>query len=786
MRYIRLLIVFFVFATTELLAQTNTTLKGKVIDKQSKMVIPGVTVTIISVQPQKSILTDSNGVFKFKGLPVGRHTIEFSFIGYKKAQIAEVLLSSGKDLEIDIELEEQLNNLQEVVVSSAKNKAPLNAMASVSARSFSVEETSRYAAALFDPARMAQSFAGVAAAEDDNNIVIRGNAPKSVLWRLEGIEIFNPNHFAEEGTSGGAVSMINANVIGASDFYTGGTPSEFGNAISGAFDLQFRKGNTDKKEYSFMLGVLGTAASVEGPFKQGKKSSYLLSYRYSSLALLDKIGLSLSDVGVPVYQDASYNLVFPTKKAGTFSLFGIGGNSKVEEKAVRDYTKWEERYDYADQKFTVNSGNFGLKNVYIVNSKLYLKNILAYSVSENKSIIDTLRQNYETDIYSRNSYKNDAIRYSGQINYNPNSVNTIRSGVTASFLGYNLKGLEYSYPKQALNEVLNKEGNAVSLDFYSQWKHDISEAFNFNVGLHTNYFSYSNNFYLEPRLSLNYLVNSQQKISFAIGLYSRLEPLAYYFANDELTSSTYYNSTKLKPTQSAEVVLAYEKNLGERLKFKAETYYQHLYKVPVSNNPDYNFSTINASGIGAIFASDYSPLVNDGTGKNYGLELTLEKSLQNGSYFLLTTSLFNSKFKNLAGKEFNTSFNSKVMGNFVAGKEWKVGKASKNIFGINGKIIYTGGRKYTPILLAESQARQEQVNDESKTNTLTADPYFRVDFSSSYRINRAKVSHTIFIDAQNIFNRINNLGYYYDLDTRGLKKASLGGVIPVLNYRLEF
>lgn len=786
MKHFKLLLFFLICVTSKLIAQNHTVIKGTVTDKQSKVPLPGVVVTINSLYPAKSAVTDADGRFRFVDIPVGRHSLEAKIVGYQKATINEMLLSSGKDLEINIELNEQLNSLNEVVVHSTKNKRALNPLASVSSRSFSVEETSRYAAALFDPARMAQSFAGVAAAEDDNNIVIRGNAPKSVLWRLEGVEIFNPNHFADEGAAGGAISMINSNVIATSDFYTGGTPAEFGNAISGAFDLQFRKGNTDKGEYSLMLGVLGTAASAEGPFKKGGKSSYLFSYRYSSLALLDKVGISLSDVGIPVYQDVSYNFVFPTKKSGTFSFFGIGGNSQINEKAIRDNTKWEDRNDYADQKYTYNSGNTGLKHTLILNKKLYLKNIVSFSISKNTDKVDTLRRDYNTDIFSRNNYQNQAIRYSGQLNYNPNASNTIRSGIVASYLTYSLKGLQFSYPTQSLNEVLNKKGDANTVDIYSQWKHDINEAINFNIGLHSSYFSYSNNFYLEPRLSLNWWVKPNQQISVGIGAYSRLEPLAYYFANDELVTSPYFSAKKLKPTRSAEVILAYERILGESLKFKAEAYYQHLYKVPVSNNPNYNFSTLNASSIGAIFNSNYSPLVNKGTGNNYGLELTLERSLNSGYYFLITGSVFDSKFKNVTGIEFNTTFNSKLMGNFVAGKEWHAGKNGKNIFALNGKAIYTGGRKYTPILLAESRANQEQVEDEAKTNTLTADAYFRVDFSSSYRINRSKVSHTFFIDAQNLLNRMNNLGYYYDLDSKNLKKANLNGIIPVLNYRLEF
>ncbi|MES3016147.1 MAG: TonB-dependent receptor [Bacteroidota bacterium] len=786
MNYFKILLVGCLFLTVRLNAQTNNTIKGIVIDKQTRLPVAGATVLISTVNPAKATRTDENGIYKLTSLPVGRHNLEVTFVGYTKAITSQVLLSSGKDLEINFEIEENLNNLGEVVVSSGKNKRPLNQLAGASARSFSVEETSRYAAALFDPARMAQSFAGVVASEDDNNIVIRGNAPKSVLWRLEGVEIINPNHFGEEGSSGGGISMINANVLGSSDFYTGGTPAEFGNSIAGAFDLQFRKGNTDKREYSFTLGVLGAAVSMEGPFKKGSPSSYLLSYRYSSFALMDKIGVSVSDVGTPLYQDLSYNFVFPTPKAGTFSIFGIGGNSNVEDVAVRDASKWENKFDYADQKYSYSAASTGLKHTVILNNKLNLKNVLAFSGSENTDRVDTLTRDYDANVFSRNAYKNWSLRYSGQVNYSPGANNLIRSGITASLLNYNLKGLEYNNELKGLNEVLNNSGSTSSIDLYSQWKHTFSEKLNFNAGIHANYFEYSKSLYVEPRAGVNWWVNSNQQISLSAGLYSRVEPMAFYFVNDQLTESDFYTAKKLKPTRSAELILAYERGMGKGLKFKAETYYQHLFEVPISNNPASNFSTLNVSGIGSVFASGFNPLINKGTGKNLGLELTLEKSLLRGNYFLFTTSVFDSKYKNAEGKELNTAFNTRFMANFVSGKEWQTGRDQKNVFGVNAKVIYTGGRKYTPILLPESIAKGEQVNDDARTNMLTADAYMRLDFSTSYRVNRNKVSHTFFLDIQNLTNRINNLGYYYNSDDKSLDKSNLSGIIPVVNYRLEF
>jgi hypothetical protein len=335
------------------------TVKGTIIDRNNKLPIAGSTVTLSFNGNSRSVSSDKNGVFRFGNIPVGRHEIKIKMAGYKLEEITDVLVTSGKENIVNIEMETQSNKLDEAIVYVNNSKNPLNQMAMTSGRSFSPEETNRYAGAFLDPARMAQSFPGAVAGGDDNEIIVRGNSPKSLQWKLEGIEIVNPNHFGEEGASGGGISMLNTMALGKSDFYTGGLPAEYNNATSGVFDLKFRKGNTDKREYSFNLGVLGVGATLEGPFKKGASSSYLISYRYSSLSLLDKVGVKLTDAGVPKYQDLSFNFVFPTKKVGTFSLFGIGGLGKLKDKAEHDYSKWEERTDAQDIDVTYNAGSVG-------------------------------------------------------------------------------------------------------------------------------------------------------------------------------------------------------------------------------------------------------------------------------------------------------------------------------------------------------------------------------------------------------------------------------------------
>jgi len=762
------------------------TIKGTVTDGATRLPLQGVTLVLVSSPDVKEVMTDEKGEFRLTGVSLGRQVLQARLVGYQQITRSELLITSGKELILTLELDAQANKLEEVVVNAGSGKKPLNQMALTSGRSFSPEETNRYAGAFFDPARMAQSFAGVVAGGDDNEIIVRGNSPKSLQWRLEGIEIINPNHFGSEGASGGAVSMINTTVLSTSDFYTGGLAAEYSNALSGVFDLKFRKGNTDKREYALNIGILGAGATFEGPFKKGGAASYLVSYRYSSLSLLEKVGVKVSDEGVPKYQDLSFNFVFPTKKAGTFSLFGIGGLGKLSKDAERDYTKWEERMDARDMKFGYNAGSAGLKHLYIASSKVYINNVISISGNRSSNQIDTLDQSYLSSRSDKNLYTNTAIRYAGTVNYNINSSNVIRTGINASFLGYNLYGQEYSTELKALRELINQEGHTSSYDAFAQHKTELSSRLTLNTGIHANYFNMSKSWSIEPRVGLNLKLPASQQLSFGAGLYSRLEPLSYYFAKSAVPAlpANEIEEHKLEPTKSAQAVIGYEKLFGGNLKFKTEVYYQHLYHVPVSVDPSVNFSLLNASDNSAIASSAYRNLVNKGTGKNYGLELSLEKSLSSGYYFMVTSSLFDSKFKALSKQEFNTAFNTRYVGNLLVGKEWKTRR--NNLFGLNGKLIYAGGRRYTPVLVEESVRLDEEVIDQNNINTLTADPYMRVDFSASYRINSKKLSHMILMDIQNLLNKENTMGMHYNPSKRMIEASTWSGIIPTLNYRLEF
>jgi hypothetical protein len=766
------------------------TIKGVVTDKESRAPIPGATIKLNSEGALHTTSTNAEGEFRITGVPVGRNEFIISMIGYQPAVLSGVLVNAGKELVLSIGLSEAVNEMQAVTLVTERNRQkPLNDLASVSARAFTVEETGRYAGGFFDPARMAQSFAGVTAGNDVNNdIVIRGNSSKGLQWRLEGIEIINPNHFGEEGSSAGGVSMISSSMLANSDFFTGAFPAEYGNALSGVFDLQFRTGNTDRKEYALMAGLLGIEAAAEGPFKKGGRSSYLFNYRYSTLSLLDKLGVDPGfNDAIPVYQDLAYNLVFPAKKAGTFSLFGIGGISRQKQEAEEDSNAWKAIDDKFNRSYGYNSFSTGIKHTLPLSGKAYLKNILSYSLSKITDDADTLTNTYQANVFGRDSYRNAVIRYSGMLNYKIDTKNTLRGGTVVSWYNFNLKSLSYRRAIGRLSEVLNVEGESFNPEFYLQWKRQINDRLVLNTGLHSSYFNLSSSWSAEPRVGLRWGFRPEQVLTFGAGIHSRLEPMAFYYGMNENPDGTaIYSNRKLSPTKAIHLVGGYERSLGKGLTFKTEAYFQRLFHVPVSSDPAVNFSALNTTDAYFIYSRNYRSLLNKGTGRNMGVEFTLERALNNGYYFLGTASLFDSKFKSLSGKWFSTNYDSKYAGSLVAGKEWKKGSSEKNLFGLNGKLVYTGGRRYTPVNLPASLSLDDQVLYEDELNTLSAAPYARLDFSMSYRVNRPGTTHSFFIDVQNLTNRQNELGVFYNGDKNKLETWRLSGIIPTINYRIEF
>ena len=769
--------------------EITQTIRGSIKDIESQIPLIGAT---IQINENLNTTTDINGEFRIDEVPVGRHNIEILYIGYTPLVLSSILITSGKELVLNLEMEESAIQLDEVQISaetSIDKSRPLNTFATVSSRTFSIEETSRYAAASFDPARMALNYAGVATgASDDlfNEIIIRGNSPSGVLWRLEGIEIPNPNHFGDFGNSGGAISMLSSSTLTNSDFYTGAFPSEFGNATSGVFDLKMRNGNNEKRESSIMFGALGVELATEGPFAKNSKASYLVNYRYSTLALLQKTGINPTGDVLPTYQDLSFKLNFPTKNKGTISIFGLGGNNLAANNPAKDSTEWESNGDREGFDEIGNMGVAGLSHNYLLSNDSYLKTTVIGSIEKKTNEDYILDDNYNEVIHYKNNMQQVTARISSYYHKKLNAKTSYRIGGIYSHKKFDFSLDDSGDASNALVRLFDNTSNTGFIQAFSQMKFRLNDKFTLNAGLHYSHLTFNGANAIEPRAAISYKLASNQELTIASGLHSKMENIAVYSFEGKLNNgeTIVNNKRNLGLSKSFHNVIGYDITFGKKLRIKAEAYYQYLYNIPVRPDPNESFSILNAMDVWDVFGETI--LVPEGRGSNVGIDLTIEKFFTDGYYFMTTVSIYDSKYKTLNNVSRNTRYNGNYQFTTLGGKEFKLGRNGKNIFGLNGKFVSSGGGRYTPIDIEQSIALEDEIFQEDRAFELRTGDYFRLDVGISFKINKAGSTHTIMLDIQNVTNRENPAGFEFDDDTLQLEQEDMTGLFPFFNYRVEF
>jgi len=774
------LLIFTNVRAVEKNMQTQT-IRGQVIDQDSKTPLIGANIILIGSDPVKGTSSDLDGYFRIEQVKVGRTSLKVTCMGYEEKVISNLLVVSGKEIVLEIELIESLIKLEDVIITANGHKSEaLNEMATVSAKAFSVEETKRYAGSLNDPARMVSGYAGVTGdAMGNNDIVVRGNSPKGILWRLDGVEIPNPNHFANEGTTGGPINALNSSMLNNSDFFSGAFAPEYGNAYSGVFDMKLRNGNNEKREYSASLGILGMEATIEGPFNENYNGSYLINYRYSSLDMLDKIGI-VDYYGVPKYQDISFKFHVPTTKAGTFQLLGFGGLSNIYQE---DFDKEIEDSITRIGDFGADVGFVAIKNIYPVNDKTFVTSYISASGTKNNTDYNKRYDNGDWYLAYRDKFTNTSMRISTNINTKINAQHRIKLGLTYSDLTYNMFAEEDMLGSGTFNTELNTKGRTGLIQAYANWKYRIQEDLTLITGIHYMHFLLNNSNSIEPRLGLNWEFAPKQSLSLGFGVHSKVESISSYFATVENADGSFSTPNKdLELSKSLHYVIGYTNQISKNVNLKTEVYYQQLYDLAVENDPMSAFALNNIRG-----GYTNRDLVNEGVGYNYGLELTLERFFANNYYFLITGSLYESKIKALDGELRNSRFNGNYAGNILLGKEFKVGKASKNkSLGINTKISLIGGHRYTPLDLQESINEGYTVYQEDKFFEKKADDIFIMNLALTYRRNREKTTHEIKIDVQNVTNNKAFVSEYYDDMNQEVERAYQLAIMPTIIYTIQF
>ncbi len=766
-------------AQTGQINQTVQTVRGQVCDVASGEPMIGVTITVENGITLATV-SDVDGNFVINNVPVGRHSVRATYIGYEPVLLKEQLVSSGKELVLTLRMRESISELGEVVIKPRVNKQqPLNEMAQVGARMFSVEEATRYAGGMADPARTASMFAGVATGGATNGISIHGNSPQMLQWRVEGVEVPNPNHFAEITEAGGGVfTSLNGTVLANSDFLTGAMPAEFGNALSGAFDMKMRVGNNTKYEHAVQVGTLGVDFASEGPLGKNTKASYLVNYRYSFLEIAKKLHAINMENETLDYQDLSFKLNMPTKKAGTFAVWFTGLIDNYENK-VPEVSEWETLWDMNDSWSRQRNCAVGLNHSYRFRSGGSLHSSVAFTGSYRKLGVNDYdtKMNMMPEMAGRNSQWNVII--STQHQHKFSSRYTMQNGFEHQHLDFHT-WMDYIHETGGpLYRVYDSEGNTGLTRLYTNHKVALSSRLSTVAGVNVMWFNLNNQWLVEPRISLQYKTSPSSTLSVAYAMNSRKETTDTYFV---LMDGKYPNED-LGLTRSHHISASFAQRLGENAMLKIEPYWQWLFDVPVEQGTTY--SILNHRK----FFQDRA-LVNEGAGRNYGVDLTLERYLKDGLYGMITATLFKSEYRDAQGQWHHSRHDHRYITNILGGKEWMIGKARKNVFGINGRLTMMGGDRYTPIPEGITFEKVMKRPDKSIPEDEGMDPFTKQKgmnigyaFSVKYTINKRHTSHHFILE---YLQMKTFQGQTFDLRTHEIVDKFTSLTFPNIAYRVEF
>ena len=790
--------ILIICGTIEIQAET---LRGSVKDAITGETLIGATVKIVELANAVAV-TDVDGNYTIQVKQGGRYTIETNYIGYEPSVMKEILISGAKEVVLDIALRENSTELKEVLVRPRVNKeATVNPAVLTGGVMLSMEEASRFAGGANDPARLVMAFAGVSGESDGSGLSVHGNAPERMQYRIEGVEVFTPNHYNDMWNAGyGLVSGLNSNVIGNSDFFTSTFNANYSNALSGVFDVKMRPGNNSKHENILQIGSVFEELTLEGPLSKKSNASYIVNYRYGFTSLADQLGLLDTEGDHLVFQDFSWKLNLPTKHAGTFSVFGLAlfDKTHTDRIALEDV---HSAYDASNNDGNMTQILAGVSHKIHLGNKWSWRTTAAYNMQHIS--MDILYYGLERDpisglLKTPLTYEEPEKQYlfsKQKQNEDRLLLNTeLSKQVTGKWLTQ--FGAEYSHrffdlhygsvdqlfaDLSTMKTYTDMKDNTGLVSAFWQNLLTLSDNFSLSLGAAANYFLLSKDLSLEPRASMKWLPYDGGSISLGYGLHSMVEKLDAYFYRDAAGQLV---NKDLGLTKAHHLMFTYAHKFSDNLNLRMNMFYQYGFDTPVGTNGS-TYCVTNR-----LFAYTDEALTNKGNTRNYGGDITLEHYMSHGFFGQTNFSIYKSQYRGEDKVWRNQFYDRGFMFKILGGKEWILGK---NVLNVSAKYSIQGGLRYTPIDVEKMRANvamgiidDNPIYKDDEAYTKRFDPTSIVDLTVSYKINKKKVSHTIAFEGLNILNAKAPLSQRFDLGTGDVRTEKSGISLPNIFYRLDF
>ncbi|WP_264790104.1 TonB-dependent receptor [Aureispira anguillae] len=762
------------------------TLRGEVVDRGTGKAISNVVVELLNYTPRVAAISGNNGSFELLNVPVGYQRIRVDADGYYDVVHSELVMV-GKQSVIKIKMEEEFTMDIATIESTQKGRfrntkmMTIDEMNVVSARPFNIEETNRYITGFGGPARAVTNYPGLLNTDDAQSyIVSRGNSPYGIQWMVEGVPIENPHHFATMGNTGSIFPLLNNNLLNSSDFINGAFTAQYNNVYAGMFDINMRKGNNQRYEFSALLSAYGAEFIAEGPFKK-KGASFAVAVRAGIFDILQNIGINLGTNVRPRYYDLNFKIDLPTKRAGHFSLFGIGGLSNA---AILNDDTGEDAFvnDGTDFYVTANLGLIGLNHLKYFEHDISLKSTLSYLVEDYKIDGDTIVQDTFLPYFTMHNLRH-RIGLSSILNKKINTKFFLRGGIHAyvHFIAANGAWLRRNQLYSVANEVQILTGG------FLETRYAFSKAFSVVLGLQGMYWSLNKNSWaLEPRLALDWRIGKQHRLSLGYGWHSKIQSFAISFLVKKQADGNYDTSNRaLGMNRSHQVVLSYNTSLARYWGIRANAYAMYNTDLAVQKRNS-SFSIANYGNF-AVYP-DSTGLENKGRGFNYGVEFSLEKFYNKGLYGLLSLAYQRALYHGSDQVWRSSAFDAQYVTSLVMGKEFKVGKKKRNLIYGDCRFHLHGGLPYTPIDLEASRLAGREVLLEDQAYSKRLGFYKRIDVRIGARFNHRKkrISHHIYVVIQNVALFKNDFEVKYNPNTEQIVTTQQFGFVPNLFYQIYF
>lgn len=747
------------------------TVRGQVREAGTQAPLPGAAVQLAGAD--MGTVTDEQGRFLLEAVPVGRYEVRVSFLGYAPLQLAEVLVESGKEVVLNLELQPEPKPLEAVEVTSSRSD--IQVVQPLGVKTMTIEQVRRFPASYYDPARLASAYAGVVNTNDQaNGMSIRGHSPDHMAWQLEGLQILNPNHTPNAGTfadratmNSGGVNALSAQLLATSHLYTGAFPAAYGNALSGVMDMRLRAGNNQRHEFTLQAGLIGLDVAAEGPFSEHSEASFLVNYRYSTVGLLTEAGVNFGEEAIN-FQDLSFNLVFPGKRGGKFTLFGLGGISSNLFDGQTDPELRESDKDLFNIDFRSNMGAAGATWTQPVGSRGLWFAAAGISAVDQERYSEALPPSLDAELPADFLEDDDRLRLiSGHTYFRQR----LAGGHQAQF-GVQARSFEHLDQLATASTEEQVQTEAIWTPYFSMGG-PLQARLSYQLGLRLPAYLQSGATFLEPRAALSYQVAPQHQLTLGYGLHS------------QMTSPYFREFGQLAPIRSHQGALGYEWQLQPALSLSAEAFYHYLFNAPALDlAAGGTFTTLNELSSWSWLAGAIA--AEKAEGRNYGLELSLEQLLTKGYYYLTNLTLYRAQFA-LPGEDYQAGrYDGRFIFNAIAGKEWRKERPGKHIrtWGVNVRLNYLGGFGELPIDEGASEAARFTQFDFSAGYTQALPNFFRTDLRIYLKKSREKYSSTLALDIQNLTNQENVAFSYYDILTNTVEQRYQLSLIPILTYRV--